>query len=439
MLQPLSDQWFCFSQGRRWRCLPPGYLCEVESAGHVPSLLQSPGIAEKIRRIKAFYDGRLQWGSLDRSGTALDIMVANAMTESYGTVPSPLNVGPLQKTLDALAAKGIGLDQGLDRMLRDMAADRQTKALVRHESGYVTPLQTPHKVSVGAHHMLLATAAGLPSQQNKPRSIGKNIQDQVIQLAADSLYSAQLAVEYLNQAEGKHQGHLPLIAATYNAGRPRESASNDWHLVQYGDHIGRWISYYNASRQTAHAVLAPAHRQISQAPQRDHPPAVTQPLLSGAGPDKSNPTSLLFPPNLSLGKLIFSPTAQKRGIDNRPPPSIEHNLLRLAQTLDKVNALLSPYHMDISSAYRCPPLNQAVGGATHSMHLLGLAADFVCPDYGSPLHICRAIVASGIEFDQIIHEYGRWVHLGLAAPGHASRRQQLTISNRGTQVGLLPV
>ena len=72
-------------------------------------------------------------------------------------------------------------------------------------------------------------------------------------------------------------------------------------------------------------------------------------------------------------------------------------------------------------------LNQAVGGSRTSAHLEGLAADFTAPAFGSPLEVIRKIAASGIEYDQLIYEYGSWVHLGLAREGITGRGEQLSI------------
>jgi hypothetical protein len=118
-------------------------------------------------------------------------------------------------------------------------------------------------------------------------------------------------------------------------------------------------------------------------------------------------------PNFSLAQLIRSDTAEQRGIDNTPAPHIIENLSKLAMGLEQVCALLGA-PIEISSGYRCPELNAAVGGAGTSQHMEGLAADFVCPGFGTPLEIARAIQGSNIAFDQCILEWGEWVHLSFA-------------------------
>lgn len=131
-------------------------------------------------------------------------------------------------------------------------------------------------------------------------------------------------------------------------------------------------------------------------------------------------------PNFTLEQFTYSETAEQRGIDNRPEAAHLPALRRLAAALEEVQALLGA-PLAITSGYRSPALNSAVGGVAHSRHALGLAVDFVCPGFGAPLEVARAIADSGIVFDQVIHEYGRWVHFGLAPEGEESRKQLLTI------------
>jgi hypothetical protein len=139
-------------------------------------------------------------------------------------------------------------------------------------------------------------------------------------------------------------------------------------------------------------------------------------------------------PNFSLSDLIRSETAEERGIDNTPPPEIIENLRRLAAGLEKVRALLGA-PLEISSGYRCAALNEAVGGSSTSQHMQGLAVDFECPAFGTPLEIADAIGRSGLVFDQCILEYGRWVHLSFS---DAPRQRLLTIydDDKGYVAGL---
>lgn len=124
-----------------------------------------------------------------------------------------------------------------------------------------------------------------------------------------------------------------------------------------------------------------------------------------------------------LEQLLHSDTALERGIDNSPDATALANLRELAAGLDRVQDLLG-HPLNITSGFRCPALNAAVGGVATSQHCQGLAADFDCPEFGTPMDIALAIARSDIEFDQCIMEFGRWVHLSFAA---APRRRLLTI------------
>ena len=147
---------------------------------------------------------------------------------------------------------------------------------------------------------------------------------------------------------------------------------------------------------------------------------------------------MLLSEHFSLEELTASEVAARAGIDNSPSAETMQNLLRLAVRLELVRAALGNNPLHVTSGYRSPRLNQMVGGSKNSMHMQGLAADILCPAFGPPLEVCRAIAKSGIAADQIIHEFGRWCHVGLAPEGHAARNELLTIANvvTGYELGL---
>jgi len=130
-------------------------------------------------------------------------------------------------------------------------------------------------------------------------------------------------------------------------------------------------------------------------------------------------------PHFTLIQLVRSETAEAHGIDNAAPPGLIDNLRRLAEGLEQVQALLG-HPLKVSSGYRCPELNAVVGGSPTSQHVLGEAADFDCPEFGTPLEVAREIAASDIRFDQVILEYTRWVHISFSA---SPRSRLLTINN----------
>ena len=129
--------------------------------------------------------------------------------------------------------------------------------------------------------------------------------------------------------------------------------------------------------------------------------------------------------HFTLEEFTLSQTAIRKGIKNDPPPDVVENLRRLARVMENVRTLLGSPVL-ISSGYRSPELNEAVGGSKKSAHCRGLAADFTCPGYGSPRDVALAIVRSELIYDQVILEFGKWVHLGLSL--EAPRAEALTAS-----------
>lgn len=131
--------------------------------------------------------------------------------------------------------------------------------------------------------------------------------------------------------------------------------------------------------------------------------------------------------HFTLNELTVSQEAVRAGLDNTPPPDLVDALRFLAATLEDVRLLLST-PVIVTSGYRSAEVNRLVGGSPNSAHCDGFAADFIAPRYGSPAAIARAIEASSIHFDQLILEFGRWVHIGVHPV--QPRRQALTAVRR---------
>lgn len=133
-------------------------------------------------------------------------------------------------------------------------------------------------------------------------------------------------------------------------------------------------------------------------------------------------------PHFTLEEMTAT---QHRGIDNTPPTlTVIDALRRTAMLLEQVRTRLGVPVL-VSSGYRCPELNAAVGGQKASQHLLGQAADFIAPAFGTPTTVVSALRdAVGLDYDQLILEFGRWVHISWSA---TPRHQALIIDNTGTR------
>jgi zinc D-Ala-D-Ala carboxypeptidase len=139
---------------------------------------------------------------------------------------------------------------------------------------------------------------------------------------------------------------------------------------------------------------------------------------------------MMLSPNFSLTEFTDSQTAARMGIDNDPPVELVPVLKATARCMEDVRDLLGGKPVLVSSAYRSPELNAAIGGSKNSQHMSGEAVDFTCPKFGTPEQIVQAIKDSPLLFDQCILEYYRWVHISFSA---RNRRQTLIIDKNGTR------
>jgi hypothetical protein len=137
--------------------------------------------------------------------------------------------------------------------------------------------------------------------------------------------------------------------------------------------------------------------------------------------------------HFSLAELTASETADRLNIDNTPNPSEMANLVRLAVFLEEVKTVLGGKPIMINSAFRCKEVNDAVGSKDTSQHRIGCAADIRVPSM-TPDEVVKAIIASGIGFDQIIREFDRWTHISIpSVAGDNPRKQALIIDRAGTR------
>ena len=121
-------------------------------------------------------------------------------------------------------------------------------------------------------------------------------------------------------------------------------------------------------------------------------------------------------------ELQFSATAARLGLDNACPMELLPNMARVAECLELIRAHFGK-PMYILSCYRSPAVNSAVGGSKTSAHLYALAADFTIPGIAVD-EIARWCAENIDDFDQVISEFGAWVHLGFTT--REPRRQTLT-------------
>jgi len=129
--------------------------------------------------------------------------------------------------------------------------------------------------------------------------------------------------------------------------------------------------------------------------------------------------------NFALSEITHSNTAKRLGIENEPTEKHLQNMQHLVDNLlQPLRDAVGPIR--ISSGYRNPSLNRAIGGSVSSQHCKGEALDLQFWEMGKMNNkvIYDWILKSGLDFDQMINEFNfAWIHISLKAKGN--RKQVL--------------
>lgn len=146
--------------------------------------------------------------------------------------------------------------------------------------------------------------------------------------------------------------------------------------------------------------------------------------------------------NFSLAELTFSAKGQALRLDNTPPPGFLPQLQETAEMLQRIREHLQR-PVIVTSGYRGPEVNRAVGGVTSSDHTRGQAADIVVPAYGTPHQVAKALApyVSVLGIGQLILEGVKgkqWVHVSTRLPDKVVNRV-ITITDAGARVGIQEV
>lgn len=125
--------------------------------------------------------------------------------------------------------------------------------------------------------------------------------------------------------------------------------------------------------------------------------------------------------HFTLEEATYSETAIRMGLNNQPDARQLENMKTAARHLELVRAVTGP--LRVNSWIRLPDVNVAVGGSKVSSHMDGWAIDVSSSKF-TPYQLCQEVLKAAIKFDQMIHEYGRWMHISFAPE---MRQQTLTI------------
>lgn len=136
---------------------------------------------------------------------------------------------------------------------------------------------------------------------------------------------------------------------------------------------------------------------------------------------------------ITLDQAIKSQTAERKGIENTPDSEQIENMKHVAKNVfDKVADGLGITPI-VSSFFRSPKLNTAIGGSKTSQHLKGEAIDI---DHQTANKKIFDYIRKNLAFDQLIWEFGdestpNWVHVSLKREGTNRKEILIAYSDKG--------
>lgn len=136
--------------------------------------------------------------------------------------------------------------------------------------------------------------------------------------------------------------------------------------------------------------------------------------------------------HITEAEAFKSQTATRKGIDNTTTDAeVLANMRHVAELFEQIRAHFGK-PIGISSFYRSPALNKAVGGAKTSQHVRGEAIDIDADIFGGVKNSEIFAFAKTLDFDQLLWEFGdsnepAWVHISRKRIGK-NRKQILTIA-----------
>ena len=133
---------------------------------------------------------------------------------------------------------------------------------------------------------------------------------------------------------------------------------------------------------------------------------------------------------------VYSRTALRLGIENKPTATHKDNMIKLANEVFEPLRAYVGGPIKINSFYRSPELNKAIGGSSKSQHCHGQAMDiddtFGRMTNAEMFHFIR----DNLDYDQMIWEFGDddnpdWVHVSYVSPEENRQRCLLAYKDSG--------
>ena len=137
---------------------------------------------------------------------------------------------------------------------------------------------------------------------------------------------------------------------------------------------------------------------------------------------------MLLSPHFTYEEMIFSEYATRMAIDNTPSEEIKNNLIITCQKALEPIRSLAHIPIRVTSGYRSIDVNSGIGGVSTSQHCKGQAVDTIAIGISLKEYyqlIKKFVALKQLVLDQIIFEFGQWVHVSY---NEANNRKMFLIA-----------
>jgi hypothetical protein len=137
--------------------------------------------------------------------------------------------------------------------------------------------------------------------------------------------------------------------------------------------------------------------------------------------------NFMLSPHFSYEEMTRSAWAEAHQVDNTPDELQLAALINLCWKLgEPLREVFGPIR--VNSGFRCPRVNEGVGGVGNSKHLSGEAMDIYIPnrERGKEYYL---FIRKNVDFDQLLFEYnkrgGMWIHCSVCLDPKENRHQAI--------------
>ena len=140
--------------------------------------------------------------------------------------------------------------------------------------------------------------------------------------------------------------------------------------------------------------------------------------------------------HISYKEAVYSATAKRKGIENVPNDDQIYNMRRVADNIFEPLRLYIGGAIKITSFFRSPELNTAIGGSAKSQHCKGQAIDIDDVFGHKSNYEMFEYIRENLDFDQLIYEFGTndnpdWVHISYVSKKENRNRVLRAIRENG--------